>query len=221
MHFPTDDCPLLSLLLLYYITDRTQLPGGEDERRERLLEKIAEAARSGIDFVQLRERDLFARDLDLLARKAMTRVRKFSHQTRLLINSRIDIALAAGADGVHLRSSDVSAADVRKIWHAANGPGEPLISVSCHSTVDVLACEEARADFAIFAPVFGKEGPPQTPAGLDMLRVACGHRVPVLALGGVTVENAHLCTEAGAAGVAGIRLFQKGDIKEIIAKLRG
>jgi thiamine-phosphate pyrophosphorylase len=208
-------------LLLYYITDRTQFPGGEDERRERLLEKIAEAARAGMDFVQFREKDLCARDLELLAREAVTRVRNFSSTTRLMINSRTDIALAVGADGVHLRSSDVSAADVRKIWHAANGPGEPLVSVSCHSAADVLACEEARADFAIFAPVFGKEGRPQKPAGLDMLRVACGHRVSVLALGGVTVENAHLCTEAGAAGVAGIRLFQKGDIEEIVTKLRG
>ena len=208
-------------MLLYYITDRTQLAADEDDRRERLLEKIAEAAGAGIDFVQLREKDLSARDLEWLAREAVTRVREFSHQTRLLINSRTDVALAAGADGVHLRSSDISASEVRKIWHAANGPGEPLISVSCHSAVDVLACEEARADFAIFAPVFGKEGPPQTPAGLDMLRVACGHRVRVLALGGVTVENANLSTEAGAAGVAGIRLFQKGDIKEVIAKLRG
>jgi len=208
-------------LLLYYITDRAQLSGNEDERRERLLEKIAEAARAGVDLVQLREKDLGARDLELMAREAVTRVRDFSRKTRLLVNSRTDVALAAGADGVHLRSKDISAAEVRTIWRTANGPGEPLISVSCHRPAEVLACEEGRADFVVFAPVFGKEGPPQTPAGVDMLRTACGHRVPVLALGGVTVENAQLCTEAGAAGVAGIRLFQNGDITEIVAKLRG
>ncbi len=208
-------------MLLYYITDRRQLPGGEDERRERLLEKTAEAARAGVDFVQLREKDLCARDLELLAREAVRRVREFSLRTRLLINSRTDVALAAGADGVHLRSEDISTAEVRKIWHAANGPGRPLISVSCHNAADVLGSEDGGADLVVFAPVFGKEGSPQRPSGLDMLRTACRHRVPVLALGGVTVENAHSCIEAGAAGVAGIRLFQKGDIEEIVTKLRG
>ena len=198
-----------------------QFPGDEDDRRKRLLEKIAEAARAGIDLVQLREKDMGARELEVLAREAVIGVREFGHWARLLITSRTDVALATGASGVHLRSNDISAADVRKTWREGNGAGQPLISKSCHSTADVFACEAGGADFAVFAPVFGKGGQTQKAAGLDALREACRHGVPVLALGGVTVENARLCTKAGAAGVAGIRLFQNGDIRETVAKLKG
>jgi thiamine-phosphate pyrophosphorylase len=208
-------------LLLYYITDRKQLAGGELERRERLLEKIAEAARSGVDYVQLREKDLPSRDLETLARKAMKRIRASGGKTRLLINSRTDVALAAGADGVHLRSSDVSPEEVRKIWHAGNGPAQPIVAVSCHSATGVLAAERSGADFIAFGPVFGKKDAPELGAvGLDLLRTVCQSRIPVFALGAVTFENAAQCVDAGAKGVAGIRLFQENDLAELVAKLR-
>src|SRR5438128_12112578 len=96
-----------------------RFPGRERERRERLLTRIAEAARSGVDFVQLREKDLSSRDLEDLAREAVTRIRAISGNTRLLINSRTDVALAAGADGVHLRSKDVSPEEVRSEEHTS------------------------------------------------------------------------------------------------------
>lgn len=199
-----------------------QFPGSEHERRQRLLEKIAEAAHIGIDFVQLREKDLCSRDLELLAREAVNGIHAATGRTRLLINSRTDIALTAGADGVHLRSSDISPEDVRKIWRDANGPGKPIIAVSCHTDMEVIAARDAGADFAVFGPVFEKAGAPEMGAwGLDLLRSACRHKIPVVALGGTTPENAHLCIKAGAGGIAGIRLFQKSNIAASVAKLRG
>ena len=209
-------------MLLYYITDRLQFPGNEHDQSERLLDKIGEAARSGVDFIQLRERDLQSRELELLAHEAVHRIRAVNGRTRLLINSRADIALAAGADGVHLRSKDVSPEVVRKIWREAHGPGEPVIAISCHRDAEVVAAEQAGADFVVFGPVFEKKGPPEIRStGLDALRETCNHKVPVLALGGVTVQNAALCARAGAAGIAAIRLLQAGEMLTQIAALRG
>ncbi|HET8668876.1 MAG TPA: thiamine phosphate synthase [Terriglobales bacterium] len=241
------------MLLLYYITDRRQFPGNEQQKRERLLAKIGEATRCGVDYVQLREKDLSSRDLLELTRAAVTAMKEasapaaaISDQTsriknsKLLINSRIDVALAARADGVHLTSSDISASDARAAWSkaaAATGqwqPGEFTIAVSCHTTAEVRLAESHGADFAVFAPVFEKVAAPQRPGiGLDALREACRYegrphgpegvgasRMPVLALGGVTLENAGACMAAGAAGIAAIRIFQDHDIREVMARFR-
>ena len=216
-------------MLLCYITDRKQFSEDEGTRRRLLLRKIADAARFGVDFIQLREKDLSARELEALAREAVGIVQKNvgaesrTLGTRLLVNSRTDIAIVVGADGVHLRSDDLSPSQVRTIW-AASGAGSRArvtVSVSCHSAEDVLRAAADGADFALFGPVFEKQGAAQIgPAGLDNLRHACKEKIPVLALGGVTVENAQSCLDAGAAGIAGIRLFQENDISKIAELLR-
>jgi len=216
-------------LLVYYITDRTQFPGEERARTVALLAKIAEAARWGVDLIQLREKDLPANQLESLARAAVQVIRGQTPQaaasgrrTRILINSRVDVAIACAADGVHLRSEDISPRDVRKIWRSsALDGGPPLIGVSCHGHADVAKARLEGADFAVFAPVFEKKGMPGTiPSGLEALHQVCQERIPVLALGGVTLENAISCLEAGAAGIAAIRLFQQGDIERVVARLR-
>ena len=201
-------------MLLYYITDRVQFPGDEASRRRTLLEKIAEAARCGVDFIQLREKDLSGRELEALARDAVRAVRENLSRTRLLINSRSDLAMACGADGVHLRSTDVGPSEARAAWPH----GKPVISVSCHSPADVARAVVDAADLALFAPVFEKQG--SSGAGLSALRAACEHPIKVLALGGVTLENACACGEAGAAGVAGIRLFQDWDVVRVVEALQ-
>jgi thiamine-phosphate pyrophosphorylase len=207
-------------LLLYYITDGSQLPGPESQRRESLLKKIAAAAQAGVDYVQLREKDLAARELESLALDAAHVIRESNSKTRLLINSRTDVALAAGADGVHLTSRDISPADVRKVWREANA-SEPLIAASCHSEADVIAAKNAAADFVVLGPVFEKSGTEGMPVnGIEQLRQACRHGIPVFALGGVTTANAHLCVEAGASGLAAIRLFQEDDVAAVVRKLR-
>ena len=217
--------------LLCYITDRTQFPGSEQSRRSRVLEKIAEAARSGVDYIQLREKDLPTRDLEILAREALRVIRQNSNlsvsppATRFLINSRTDVALAIGADGVHLRSDDISVSQVRRIWSSARRPAgaraTPLIAVSCHTPTQIQAARQNGADFAVFGPVFEKKDAPATPpSGLEALRQACECKIPVFALGGVSLENAAACVEAGVAGIAAIRLFQENDIKKVVERLR-
>ena len=209
--------------LLYYITDRHAFPGSESAHRESLLRKISEVARAGVEYVQLREKDLCWRELEELAREAVRVVREAGSRTALLINSRTDVALAVGADGVHLRSEDMSSRDVREVWKKSftGGAVPPVIGVSCHSVAEVARATADGASFAVFAPVFEKKDAPQvSPAGLERLREACREKIPVLALGGVTIENARLCLEADAAGVAGIRLFQAGDVAELVRRLR-
>ncbi len=224
-------------MLLYYITDRTQFPGDEAIRRRRVLEKIADAARFGVDYVQLREKDLPTRKLEALAREAMEVLRDAAKsrsetgtqrvETRLLINSRTDIALAVGADGVHLRSDDISPSVVQKIWNQC-GHGRlarAIVGISCHSLAEVARGAARGADFAVFAPIFGKKveeknAPDTLPTELDNLRQVCQQDIPVLALGGITLENASACLEAGAAGIAGIRLFQENEIRKVVEVLQ-
>src|SRR5258708_37000473 len=169
--------------LLYYITDRTAFPGNDPTRRRHLLDKIAEAAAVGIDYIQLREKDLPTRDLESLAREAIRIIGQgkltTAHRplpTALLINSRTDVALAAKAAGVHLRSSDISPQEVRAVWRGTGAPApelsqNPLITVSCHSPAEVIQAATNHATFAVFAPVFEKNDTPG--AGLEPLRQAC------------------------------------------------
>ena len=214
--------------LLYYITDRTAFPGDEFARRQRLLEKISEATRAGVDYIQLREKDLPSRELESLAREASARIAKLSAENRalrtaLLINSRTDVALAAGADGVHLRSDDISPEEVRSIWmkSRAISTRDPVIAVSCHTPVEVARAAQNGATFAVFGAVFEKKDVPTIPgSGLVFLKQACQEKIPVLALGGVTLKNVRACLGTGAAGVAAIRLFQENDVAEVVQFLR-
>jgi thiamine-phosphate pyrophosphorylase len=229
-------------MLLYYITDRKQFAGTGSEQCRALIERIGEAASAGVDLIQLREKDLGAGALETLAREALSRVRNASQHTRLLINSRIDIALAIGADGVHLTSMDIMASDARAIWSASLRSGESrletrnlAVGVSCHSPTEVRSAESHGADFAVLAPIFEKAGTNVPALGLHALREAALKDVPedrrveagdqrvgitVLALGGVNLGNATDCLRAGASGVAGIRLFQEGEIRETVEALR-
>jgi thiamine-phosphate pyrophosphorylase len=218
--------------LLYYITDRTGFAADEPTRRKRVLEKIAEVVRAGIDYIQLREKDMPTRELESLACEAVALLKELKTENRelrtaLLINSRTDIAVAVGADGIHLRSDDISPQEVGKIWRFAAScgtgvaPGDPLIAVSCHSPKDVQNAAAAAATFAVFAPVFEKkDAPGSLPAGLAQLEQACRASIPVLALGGVNLENAQACLERGAAGVAAIRLFQENNVADIVKRIR-
>lgn len=211
---------------LYYITDRKQFAGDECARRGAVLAKIAEAARAGVDYIQLREKDLSARELEAFACECVKVIKKLKAQsqelrTRLLVNSRTDIALAAGVDGVHLRSDDVSPRTVRSIWTQV-ATRDPIIAVSCRTPFDVARAASEGADFAVFAPVFEKKDAPQVqPRGLLALREACAAQIPLFALGGVTIANAVSCLTAGAAGIAGIRIFQENRIEEVVRWLRG
>jgi len=212
-------------LLLYYITDRTPFGDTEAARRRGLLNQIRLAAEAGLDFIQLREKDLPVRELEALATEAAEILRGSpTPRARFLVNSRIDIAIAAGADGVHLRADDLPASEARAIFAKA-GISEMCIAASCHTIEEIAAAEAHGADFAVFGPVFGKDA--EAGVGIEQLRAACNRpraalpRMPVLALGGVTPENATECMEAGASGIAGIRIFQSSEIQDLVRRLRG
>jgi thiamine-phosphate pyrophosphorylase len=187
-------------MIRYYITDRHAAGG-----IERLLLYIERALAEGVDLIQLREKDLSAREVCTLVRRVVALPNP--HETRILVNSRADIALACGAHGVHLAAHSVAPGALRSI-----APANFRIGVSTHSLADVRAAEQEGADFVVFGPVFytASKASYGAPLGLDCLREAAGAvRIPVLALGGITEGNAAGCRAAGAAGVAGITLFQK------------
>jgi len=202
-------------MLLYYITDRKGFEGDESEQRAALLRRIADAARVGVDFIQLREKDLAADELHQLAHEALSAVRENSTVTKLLINSYADIAIAVGADGVHLPSGFPPPDEIRDQW-LRHSDREPIIGVSAHTVEDVRQAESTGASFAVLAPIFEKTATGAKGIGLKALRLACSlpskkqRSFAVLALGGVTLANARSCVNAAAAGVAGIRLFQQG-----------
>ena len=219
-------------MLLYYITDRKRFAGNDAEQRTALLRRIGEAARAGVDYIQLREKDLATRELERLAHEAVRAVREHSRVTKLLINSRTDVALACAADGVQLPADDLAASEVRTLWMKCSQHA-PLIGVSAHSAADVRRADSHGANFAVLAPIFEKVQTQAKGIGLAALRESCATlaapgaveapysgRFAVLALGGVNLTNARCCLESGAAGVAGIRLFQSGDIFQTVQQLR-
>jgi len=167
------------------------------------LDVAARAARDGVELIQIRAKELCARELSALVKAALVKAAAALPNSRILVNTRADVALACGAHGVHLPAGSIAPSALRRIT-----PPDFLIGVSCHTIAELQAAELEGADFAVFGPVFPSVTKYVTPIGIDALRAAVQKvRLPVYALGGVTRENAPLCIEAGAAGIAGISLF--------------
>ncbi|OHB26085.1 MAG: thiamine-phosphate diphosphorylase [Desulfuromonadaceae bacterium GWC2_58_13] len=177
---------------LYLITDRRQVSGGD------LVRAVCSALRGGVRAVQLREKDLTARELLPLARELRLLTHDFG--ARLLINDRIDVALAVEADGVHLGGGSLPPAEARAIL----GPNR-LIGVSTHHRSEILAAAAHGADFVTFGPIYftPSKAPYGAPVGLAALRDACVlSTLPVFALGGVTPDRLPELLETGCRRVA-------------------
>jgi len=188
----------------------TGLPAsaGTELLRECIRRVVAAEERLGQGWIQIREKDLQGGALVELARFAVQEASAAS--VRVLINDRLDVALAANAAGVHLGEQSLPVEIVAQ-WRRSAGRPDFMIGVSTHSLEAARAAEREGADYIFFGPVFAtpskaEYGPPQ---GIERLREVCAAvAIPVLAIGGVSYENTGACLEAGAAGVAAIRWFQ-------------
>ena len=180
---------------------------------ESLQDQVRHWAAESIELIQLRGKDLDAGVLFSLAEAALQTLHEMQSPTKVLINTRADVAIAARAHGVHLtaRPDELTPHQVRELFTHAGLPA-PIVSISCHTPSDIArACHNA-ADFILFGPVFEKRVDGERVSdgvGLEALAMACAiaQQIPVLALGGITREHSARCLAAGATGVAGIRTF--------------
>jgi len=219
-----------------YVTDRRSLIDSSDPKSiAPLLRKIAEVASAGIHWIQIREKDLSAQQLAALTREALGGVQWHGLQpveasnlrskqqgtsravsrARILVNDRLDVAIAERAGGVHLGEESLPPADARGLIESAQNrgllPEDFLLGVSCHSLESTKAAESAGADYIFFGPIFPTPSKAAygAPQGLERLAEVCrAITIPVLAIGGITADNARPCLNSGAAGIAAIRLFQ-------------
>jgi thiamine-phosphate pyrophosphorylase len=201
--------------ILCYVTDRRLLGGeGAGDSRATLLHRIESAARAGVDWIQIREKDLSGRECALLAREAVKCAAKSPSPagtpTRILVNDRVDVALSEHMGGVHLGEKGLPVQEVKRLV-GAHAEKDFLVGVSCHSLEAAKFAASVCADYLFFGPVFAT--PSKTaygaPQGLERLAEVCrAVSIPVIAIGGITLANAPACLSAGARGLAAIRLFQ-------------
>jgi thiamine-phosphate pyrophosphorylase len=213
-------------VIVHLVTDRKRLGGGAERVTGRepqaavLLAQIAAAIEAGVDVIQVRERDLEARALAALVAAAVARTR--GSRTRVVVNDRLDVALACQADGVHLRGDSVSPARVRRI-----APPPFLVGQSVHTVAEAIA-HAPFVDYLIAGTVWTTASkPPDAPLiGVDgFAAIARAVAMPVLGIGGVTIERAGALARAGAAGIAAIGLFRTGEgtpvpLRETVDNLR-
>jgi thiamine-phosphate pyrophosphorylase len=203
--------------ILCYVTDRRSLPLSTSADAHNLLfASVERAAAAGVDWIQLREKDFSGKEWEQLARESLRRISRTGAATRLFVNDRLDVALACGAGGVHLSENGVPVSEACRLrdefFSSRSEKRDFLVGVSCHSLGASLGAARAGADYIYFSPIFNTPskanyGPPQ---GLDRLATICrALTIPVIAIGGISPENGESCLQAGAAGVAAIRLFQE------------
>jgi thiamine-phosphate diphosphorylase len=195
------------------VTDRSRLPASSPDAAANLpalgplVQRLTLSGQAGVDLLQIREPDLSAAELGALVREVRMRlaVDEASAGARVIVNERVDVALAAEAAGVHLKSDSIPTALVRR-----QVPAGFLVGRSVHTVDEARAAEAEGADYVIFGTVFasGSKPPGHRTAGLDALAaVTRAVAVPVLAIGGMSLNTAAAAAGAGAAGVAAIGLF--------------
>ena len=199
-----------------YVTDRKSL--SDAESFPKLLATIRTAISADTDWVQIREKDLPAKDLLALARASVSlaaghaSTQKGYSKAQVLVNDRVDIAILAGAAGVHLGGKSMPVREIVEWCRAGNAPKDFMVGISCHNLTEAREAQTAGASYISFGPIFetpSKQSYGQ-PQGIVKLNEVC-HAVgiPVIAIGGVNEGNGAECVYAGAAGIAAIRFFQE------------
>ncbi len=209
--------------ILCYVTDRHSLPHAAVPSA--LLQKIGAAISAGVDWVQIREKDRCARELTALTREVLLHAASHSQSRnqgcRVLVNDRVDIALAERAGGVHLGENGLPVNEAARLIEEHDSRKDFLVGVSCHSLEGAKSAASGGASYLFFGPVFATPSKAAfgAPQGVKRLAEVCrAIAIPVLAIGGITLENAGACLVAGAAGLAAIRLFQ--DSSDLTATVR-
>jgi thiamine-phosphate pyrophosphorylase len=215
--------------ILCYVTDRHALARAhEREASEALLDKIQEAAAAGVDWIQIREKDLSCKECAALTSRAIERAANAPGskpgRTRILVNDRLDVALSQPSGGVHLGENSLPVEKARKLADSRSRSEDFLVGISCHSVEAATAAAHGGANYVFFGPVFATPSKAAygAPQGLARLAEVCrAISLPVVAIGGVTSDNAALCLSAGASGIAAIRLFQDAkDLASLVKTLR-
>jgi thiamine-phosphate pyrophosphorylase len=192
------------------------------------LYKIKAASLAGVDWIQIREKDLSGRECVLLAREALRRTEQSSNssatRTRILVNDRLDVALAEGTGGVHLGENSLPVQEVRRCVDSRGERKDFLVGVSCHSLAAAKSAASGGADYIFFGPVFATPSKAAfgAPQGIERLKEVCrAVSIPVIAIGGITLSNSAACLSAGASGLAAVRLFQDApDIPSSVQALK-
>jgi thiamine-phosphate pyrophosphorylase len=219
--------------ILCYVTGRQNLSAAPQEvLTDLLLDKVELLSAAGVDWIQLREKDLSGKQSASLAREALQRVSKQAGQTepatRIIVNDRLDVALAEQAGGVHLGENSLPVEEAKRLLLSSPASQtiahEFLIGVSCHSLEAAKSAAASGADYLFFGPIFATPSKAAygSPQGLNRLAEVCRSvSTPVLAIGGITLENISSCLSAGASGIAAIRLFQDStDPTSLVRALR-
>jgi thiamine-phosphate pyrophosphorylase len=223
--------------ILCYVTDRRSLQvSSQPDLIAPLLEKIELAAAAGVDWIQLREKDLSGKQSALLVREALSRVSKLPSQSpaatrklaRIIVNDRLDVALATQAGGLHLGENSLPVEEAKRLLLSSPAPQtlthDFILGVSCHSIEAAKSAASSGADYIFFGPVFATPSKAAygSPQGLDRLATVCSSvNIPVFAIGGITLASASSCISAGASGIAAIRLFQdSADPTSIVRAIR-
>ncbi len=216
--------------IVCYVTDSQSLALAEP--RSHILAKIEAAVGAGVDWVQIREKEMPARHLLAIARAAvrMTNLKRAGEKDRpeslVLINDRLDVALATEAAGIHLGRQSLRARDVIGWRRSGKRATDFMVGLSCHTIDELRQAEDAGVDYAFFGPIFDTPAkrPFGPPLGIAKLAAACqATQLRVIAIGGVTLENSAECLRAGGGGIAAIRMFQQAqqpaELKKVVKEL--
>jgi thiamine-phosphate pyrophosphorylase len=218
--------------IVCYVTDSQSL--GLTEPRSDILAKIEAAVRAGVDWVQIREKEMPAGRLLEIARAAVGMTNRKPAppggegrpEPLILVNDRLDIAIAGDAAGIHLGRESLPAQDVIGWRQRRKMVRDLMVGISCHTIDELRQAEDAGVDYVFFGPVFDTPAkrPFGPPLGIAKLAAACrATRLKVIAIGGVTLENSAECLHAGTAGIAAIRMFQQtrepAELKKVVKSL--